>query len=57
MVAASVAAVLDNTYKISRGLYMYSNGAVDGAMKAFLDWTLSAEGQKIVQDEGFVPVQ
>ncbi|KAF0207843.1 MAG: phosphate transport system substrate-binding [Actinobacteria bacterium] len=56
-VAASVAAVLDNTYKISRGLYMYSNGAVDGAMKAFLDWTLSAEGQKIVQDEGFVPVQ
>ncbi len=55
--AASVAAVLDNTYKISRGLYMYSNGEATGVMKAYLDWILSAEGQKIVEDEGFVPVQ
>jgi len=56
-VAASVETVLDNTYKISRGLYMYSNGEATGVMKAYLDWILGAEGQKIVQDEGFVPVQ
>ncbi|MCE5191838.1 MAG: phosphate ABC transporter substrate-binding protein [Actinomycetia bacterium] len=56
-VAASVDSVLDGTYKISRGLYMYSNGEVTGVMKAYLDWILGAEGQKIVEDEGFVPVQ
>ena len=56
-VAASVETVLDGTYKISRGLYMYSNGEVSGVMKAFLDWIVSPDGQKIVEDEGFVPVQ
>jgi phosphate transport system substrate-binding protein len=56
-VAASVETVLDNTYKISRGLYMYSNGEATGVMKAYLDWILGADGQKVVQDEGFVPVQ
>ena len=42
---------------ISRGLYMYSNGEVSGVMKAFLDWIVGPEGQKIVEDEGFVPLQ
>ncbi len=56
-VQASVESVLAGEYKISRGLYLYSNGEVSGVMKSFLDWVLSAEGQKIVQDEGFVPVQ
>ncbi|TDB39469.1 MAG: PstS family phosphate ABC transporter substrate-binding protein [Actinobacteria bacterium] len=56
-VAASVETVLDDTYKISRGLYMYSDGEATGVMKAYLDWILGAEGQKLVQDEGFVPVQ
>lgn len=56
-VAASVETVLDGTYPISRGLYMYSNGAPTDVYKAFLDWILTAEGQQIVEDEGFVPVQ
>lgn len=56
-VAASVESVLDNTYKISRGLYMYSDGEATGVMKAYLDWILGAEGQKLVSDEGFVPVK
>lgn len=56
-VQASVETVLDNSYQISRGLHMYSNGEATGVMKAYLDWILSPEGQKIVEDEGFVPVQ
>ncbi|PKQ20085.1 MAG: hypothetical protein CVT66_06885 [Actinobacteria bacterium HGW-Actinobacteria-6] len=56
-VAASIEAVLDGTYKISRGLYMYSDGEATGVMKAYLDWILSVDGQKVVADEGFVPVQ
>ena len=54
--AASVEAVLQGSYVLSRGLYMYSNGEVDGAAKALVDWILSAEGQAIVTDQGFVPL-
>lgn len=55
-VAASVDTVLDGSYILSRGLYMYSNGQPDGAKKAFIDWIKSDAGQKIVKDEGFVPL-
>ncbi|MRS12721.1 MAG: phosphate ABC transporter substrate-binding protein [Actinobacteria bacterium] len=56
-VKASVAAAADGSYPISRYLYMYSNGEAEGVMKAYLDWILGSEGQKLVEDEGFVPVQ
>ncbi|MBK5211265.1 MAG: PstS family phosphate ABC transporter substrate-binding protein [Coriobacteriia bacterium] len=52
--AATVAAVKDGSYTLSRDLYMYSNGAPTGAAKKYLDWILSDAGQKIVQQEGFV---
>lgn len=55
-VAASVATVLDGTYPISRELYMYSDGEPADSAKAFVDWILSPAGQKIVEDEGFVPM-
>jgi phosphate transport system substrate-binding protein len=55
--AASEAAVLDGSYVLSRGLYMYSNGEPAGVMKAYLDYILSAAGQKVVQDQGFVPLK
>ena len=52
--AATVAAVKDGSYTLSRDLYMYSNGAPVGAAKKYLDWILSDAGQKIVEQEGFV---
>lgn len=55
-VAASVETVLDGTYPLSRGLYMYSADELSDAMQAFLDFVLSPAGQKIVEDEGFVPL-
>ena len=55
-VAASVETVSDNTYPISRQLYMYSNGDPVDAGKAFVDWILGSDGQKVVEDEGFVPI-
>lgn len=55
-VKASVETAADGTYPISRYLYMYSNGEVDGVMQAFLEWILGAEGQQLVEDEGFVPL-
>ncbi len=55
-VAASVATVLDNTYPISRKLYIYSNGDPTGAGKTYVEWILGPAGQKVVEDEGFVPL-
>lgn len=56
-VKASVATVLDGTYPLSRGLFMYSNGEPTGLAKAYLEWILSDAGQKVVTEEGFVPVK
>jgi phosphate transport system substrate-binding protein len=56
-VKASVATVLDGTYALSRGLFMYSSGEPAGAAKAYLAWILSDAGQKIVTSEGFVPAK
>jgi len=53
---ASVATVLDGTYALSRGLFMYSNGEPTAEKKAYLDWILSAPGQAIVKTQGFVPL-
>jgi phosphate transport system substrate-binding protein len=50
----SVANVKDGSYPISRSLYMLTKGAPAGAAKEFIDFILSAEGQAIVEEEGFV---
>jgi phosphate transport system substrate-binding protein len=46
----------NKTYPISRKLYIYTAGEPTGEVKAFIDWILSPEGQKIVEKEGFVPL-
>ena len=49
--------VRDRSYPYSRPTFYYTNGAPDGATKSFVDYTLSAKGQKIVEQVGFVPVK
>ena len=49
--------VMAKTYPIARPLYMYSLGEPTGEIKVYLDWILSAEGQKIVEKLGFVPLE
>jgi phosphate transport system substrate-binding protein len=53
-VKASKETVLSNQYPIGRPLFMYTNGAPKGLAKQFIDFILSAEGQKLVEEEGFV---
>ena len=55
-VLPSIATVNNNSYAVSRDLYMYTAGEASGAEKDYLDWIISAEGQKIVANQGFVPV-
>jgi phosphate transport system substrate-binding protein len=58
-VHVSAATVLDKTYPISRYLYLISKGALkEGTLeKTFYDFVVSPEGQKIVKQEGFIPLK
>ena len=47
----------DGTYPISRDLFMYTRGVADSMIDDYLQWILSPEGQSIVSQLGFVPIQ
>ncbi len=49
--------ITDNSYPISRYLYMYTVKRPEGAVKKFIDWTLSPEGQKLVAELGYFPAK
>jgi len=55
-VLPSIETVNDDSYPISRPLYMYTSGEPTGHVKAYLDWILS-DGQKLVSELGFVPLR
>lgn len=48
--------VLDGHYPIARPLYVYSLGEPTGEIKAYLEWIYSDEGQKIVEETGYIPL-
>lgn len=56
-VAPSVAAAKDKSYPISRPLYYVYDKTNASKVKAFLDYALSEDGQKVVAEIGYVPVQ
>jgi phosphate transport system substrate-binding protein len=56
-VLPSVETVRDGSYPIVRSLYIYTNGEPTGAILAYLNWIKGPEGQAIVQQLGFVPLQ
>jgi phosphate transport system substrate-binding protein len=56
-VEPGVEAARSGKYPVSRRLYMYTAGEPQGEVKAFIDWVLSPEGQKLVETEGFVPLR
>lgn len=49
--------VKNNAYPISRPLYLYTNGKPAGAIKDFIDFVFSKEGQEIVRKTDFVPIK
>ncbi|NPV14680.1 PstS family phosphate ABC transporter substrate-binding protein [candidate division WOR-3 bacterium] len=48
--------VKSGAYPLTRPLYQYTNGKPKGAALDFIRFELSPEGQKIVEEEGFVAV-
>lgn len=53
-VAGSAETAKNNSYKVSRSLQIYTNGAPAGAAKGLVDFILSGDGQKIVEETGFI---
>ena len=50
----SVETVKSGAYPLSRELYFVTAGEPEGLAKEFLDFVLSADGQKIIEEQGFV---
>ncbi len=56
-ISPSIETVKDGSYPIARSLYMYTSGQPTGIIREYLDWIMSGEGQSIVEELGFVPLQ
>ena len=53
----SKGSVLAKSYPYARPTFFYTNGEPTGAVKEFIDFTVGPEGQKIVEQVGFVPIK
>jgi phosphate transport system substrate-binding protein len=54
---ATPASVRDNSWPIARPLFMYTNGKPAGTIAKFIDFVLSADGQKIVNEVKYVSIK
>lgn len=54
-VEPSVETAIDGTYAIARPLLMYTAGAPQGAVGAYMDWILGNEAQCIILEMGYAP--
>ncbi|HEX3001600.1 MAG TPA: phosphate ABC transporter substrate-binding protein [Methanoregula sp.] len=56
IIAPNLENVKSRDYPVSRNLYVITNGRPSGLTGDFITYILSADGQKIVADEGYVTV-
>jgi phosphate transport system substrate-binding protein len=52
----SAQTALDGTYPLARPLYLYTRETPKGGVLDFIEWVLGVDGQRIVNDIGYVPV-
>jgi phosphate transport system substrate-binding protein len=54
-VSPSVETAIDRSYPIARPLFMYTAGEPESAIRDYLDWVLSDEGQCIIYEKCYAP--
>jgi phosphate transport system substrate-binding protein len=55
-VEATPTTALNGTFPVSRALFMFTNGWPKGDTMSFINFVVSPTGQKIVLEEGYVPM-
>ena len=55
--APTVENVHNKKYPIARSLQIYTLGEPQGEIKKYIDWILSDEGQRTVQETGYIPLK
>jgi phosphate transport system substrate-binding protein len=55
-VQASATTAVNGTYPVSRALFMFTNGWPTGDALSFINFVVSPTGQRIVREEGYVPM-
>jgi phosphate transport system substrate-binding protein len=55
-VAPSHETIINDTYPITRYLYLVTTNSPKGTTKDFIDWVLSPDGQSLVAHAGYVPL-
>jgi phosphate transport system substrate-binding protein len=55
--APNASNIQQGVYPISRFLFMYVRNKPTGAIKEYVDWILSDEGQKVVNEVGYFPIR
>ena len=54
---ATAGSIRDGSWPVARPLFMYTNGKPSGVIAKFLDFMLSKEGQKVVNEVKYVSVK
>jgi phosphate transport system substrate-binding protein len=52
----SVQTTMNKSYPLARSLLIYTLGEPEGEVKRYIDWMLSEAGQRIVAENGYVPL-
>lgn len=55
-IEASRENIMNGSYSLARPFLFVTNGEPSGLAKKFIDFTLSLEGQKLLSDEGLIPI-
>jgi phosphate transport system substrate-binding protein len=55
-VLPSIESTLDKTYPISRPMFLYTAGEPEPGIKKYVEWILSEPGQRILVENGYVPL-
>lgn len=56
-VSPTLETIKDGSYPVARPLFVTSRGEPEGIIKDYLNWILGPEGQQIVRELDFVPIQ
>ena len=55
-VLPSIPTTWDKSYPIARPMFMYTPGQPATHVQKYIDWILAADGQKIIEESGYVPL-